>query len=254
MKKRDLQLNDDLTEAERKIKLEEAELEFLRNKLSITALGNDEYFQLIQEITDKEVELNKAKNKKIEEDEKKNFEFIKKLNEEGFSAISSLSDSLFQIKRNNLKKGSEEEEKVAKRQFEVNKALSLSSAIVTGILTTMEAYKNGMKNPVPLLGPATAIVYATLAGLTSLANIAKIASTKFETKTLSTTSGGGGGGGGGGAAPEAPTFTPTSFFGLGQTTQFNPQEQGPTRVYVTEGDISNTQNRVRVVENRARFG
>lgn len=200
--------------------------------------------------------VNKAKKRKEDLDnEIKTIQIIRNISESAFTSIISLSDSLFQIKMNNLKKGSEEEEKVAKKQFQVNKALSLSSAVVTGVLTTMEAYYNGMKNPVPLLGPATAIVYATLAGLTSLANIAKIASTKFETKTLSPSTSGGGGGGGG-AAPDVqtPTFTPTSFFGLGQTTQFNPQEQGPTRVYVTEGDISNTQNRVRVVENRARFG
>lgn len=201
-----------------------------------------------------------AKEQKKLSDEKldkelQNLQFLQSATQQVSSALIGFSDAIFKNKTNNLKKGSKEEEAVLKKQFQVNKALSLSSAVVTGILSTMEAYKNGMKNPVPLLGPATAAVYAGLAALTSAASIAKIASTTFESKSIS-------GGGGdksvslpsGPSNTETPTFTPTSFFGLGQNSQFNPQEQGPTRVYVTEGDISNTQNRVRVVENRARFG
>jgi hypothetical protein len=259
LKKREIQLNDDLTEEERKIKLEEAELEFLRNKLSITALGNDEYFQLIQEITDKEIELNKNKNKKIEDDNKKRQEQLKagfeaavNVGNQALGAFSALADAQLAIRTKGLEKGSVEEQKAAKRDFETRKKISIASAVISGIEGIVNVWTAKSVLPIELAtiykGIQSAFIIATTA-----ANIAKIKATTFQATSPASTDGGGGGGGDAPAA-ETPTFTPTSFFGLGQTTQFNPQEQGPTRVYVTEGDISNTQNRVRVVENRARFG
>ena len=259
LKKREIQLNDDLTEEERKIKLEEAELEFLRNKLSITALGNDEYFQLIQEITDKEIELNKNKNKKIEDDNKKRQEQLKagfeaaiNVGNQALGAFSALADAQLAIRTKGLEKGSEEEQKAAKRDFETRKKISIASAVISGLEGLVNIWTAKSTIPQPFDAIYRGVQTALLVGITA-ANIAKIKASTFQGTTPPSATDTGGGGGGG-AAPEAPTFTPTSFFGLGQTTQFNPQEQGPTRVYVTEGDISNTQNRVRVVENRARFG
>lgn len=62
-------------------------------------------------------------------------------------------------------------------------------------------------------------------------------------------------GGGGGGAVSTPTFNPQQFFGLGQGA-INPNGGGPqdTRVFVVESDITNTQNRVSVIEDRARIG
>jgi hypothetical protein len=62
-------------------------------------------------------------------------------------------------------------------------------------------------------------------------------------------------GGGGGGSVSSPTFNPQQFFGLGQGN-INPNTGGPqdTRVFVVESDITNTQNRVSVIEDRARIG
>ena len=260
LKKREIQLNDDLTEEERKIKLEEAELEFLRNKLSITELGNDEYFKLVQEITDKEVELNQNKNKKIEDDNKKRQEQLKagfaaaiNVGNQALGAFSALADAQLEIRTKGLEKGSVEEQKAAKRDFETRKKISIASAVISGIEGVVNVLTAKSTIPQPFDAIYKGVQVAFLVATTA-ANIAKIKASTFQATSPASTDGGGGGGGAAAAAPETPTFTPTSFFGLGQTTQFNPQEQGPTRVYVTEGDISNTQNRVRVVENRARFG
>jgi hypothetical protein len=249
LKKREIQLNDDLTEEERKTKLEEAELEFFRNKLSITELGSEEYFKLIQEITDKEVALNKDKNKKISDDNRETQKLSLEFAVASLSAISTFTDIAFEEKRRKAKEGSKEEEALARRQFQINKSLQLGTAVINGIqsilaITSVPDFTFGVQSALRI--GAQVVLNA--------ASIAKIAAQRFQPNASSasmpstpTPAAGVGGG-------EAPTFTPTSFFGLGQTTQFNPQEQGPTRVYVTEGDISNTQNRVRVVENRARFG
>lgn len=98
----------------------------------------------------------------------------------GTQAIAGLSDGLFAIKISNLEKGSKAEQKAMVNQFKVAKALNLSMATITGVQSVMAAFANGMKNPVPLLGPATAGVYAGIAAAASLANIAKIAATKFD--------------------------------------------------------------------------
>lgn len=98
----------------------------------------------------------------------------------GLTAIQNISDIFFSFKTKNLKKGSEEEERAAKKQFELNKKMQLASAVITGIQSVMNAFNNGMKNPVPLLGPLTAGIYAGAAGIASAANIAKIAASKFE--------------------------------------------------------------------------
>jgi hypothetical protein len=120
----------------------------------------------------------------------------------GLTAIQNLSDVFFSIKSKNLKKGSIEEEQAARKQFEINKKIQLASAIITGIQSVMNAFNNGMKNPVPLLGPLTAGIYAGAAGIAAAANIAKISASKFE------------GGSAGSAAtpstPKAPTPATTA--------------------------------------------
>ena len=97
---------------------------------------------------------------------------------------------------------------------------------------------------------------AGLAAVTSAGNIAKIAATKFKSSSISTSSPT--------STPSVPSipsgtgtgtgdFTPSQFFGLGQTSPIG-QQAPPQQVYVTEGDISGVQRRVAVTENRVAFG
>jgi hypothetical protein len=179
------------------------------------------------------------------------------------NAIGGLTDVIFQIKKNGLEKGSEEELKAAKKQFNANKALQISLAVITGIQSVMAAYENGMKNPIPLLGPLTGIAYAITAGVTSAANIAKIASTKFDPGTTPST-----------PPPSAPPPppdisnlappTPSSLTlngsamsgseGSGLQLFGARQGSGNTRSYVVESDITGTQKRLRTYQQRAEIG
>ena len=172
------------------------------------------------------------------------------------TALSGLNDVYFQNRLAKVKGNQVEEEKIAKKQFQVNKALQLSTAIITGIGATLEAYKNGMKNPVPLLGPATAGVYAAIAASVSAINIAKIASTKFQPS-----------GGSSGSAPTAPStpslntaggLQPTSFApatfgsGISQSQTFGAQQGSGgnvLRAYVSETDLTETQRRLRNIRS-----
>lgn len=163
--------------------------------------------------------------------------------------IGNTANNILEIQKGFFDKGDKQREATAKKQFEVNKAVQLSVATITGITTVMEAYSNGMKNPIPLLGPVTGALYAITAGIGVAANLARIKQTKFSQSsfnpnlpvTISPTSGASGAP----TIPGAPTF-----FGLGQT-QPQTTEQMNQKVYVTEGDISKVQKKVSVIEERS---
>ena len=173
------------------------------------------------------------------------------------TGLTNLNEVVGTIELAFLKKGTEEYDRAARRKFNINKALQISSAIITGIQTTMDAFSNGMKSPAPLLGPATAAVYATMAALTSAAQIAKIASTQYQS-TAST--GGSGPPPASGPPPTPPALTSPglqapSTIGLGQMN-ITPQSSKSDwqKVYVVESDIRSTTNRVEVIETRSKLG
>jgi hypothetical protein len=172
--------------------------------------------------------------------------------QKGMAAGQALADAVFAIKKRNLKKGSAEEEAAAKKQFQVNKAMQLGMAVIDGFkaITSSLAQSPIAIGPVP--NPA-GIASLAFAAITAAANIAKIAASKYEsnaTPTAPTPPGMGGGGGGEDSA--ASNFQPTQFFGLGQgQMNGNGANGGMQRVYVTETDISATQNKVKVIEDRA---
>jgi hypothetical protein len=254
-KKIELLNNELLNEQQLAEALKELELQKSKDRLDTLVVGSSEYLALKAQIIEQELALDKSKSDEQKKIEEANFNFIKGLNEQLFTSVQGFTDAAFQFKKNTLEKGSKEEEKFARKQFKINKALSLSSAIISGFLATLEAYKNGMKNPVPLLGPATAGVYAALAAVSSGALIAKIASTKFE---------GGASSAGGATAPSVPslgtqgsitpqTFQPNTFgTGISQQQTFGGSGVGGgnvMRAYVTESDITSTNLRLNSIRN-----
>lgn len=175
------------------------------------------------------------------------------------NATNSLAEGVFALSNRLGKQDEKSREERAKRQFKINKALQLSTAVITGIQSVMQAFKNGMQNPIPLLGPATAAVYAGIAGVVSAANIAKIAATKFETTGGSASTGGGGGGPSAGGEVSTPQFNSNALFstGGGSTqgiTAGSQKENVATPVVkavVVESDITNTQQRMSNIRQQA---
>jgi hypothetical protein len=155
------------------------------------------------------------------------------------SSLSILQDatSLFTAKN----------EKDARTQFKINKALSLSSAVVNTALAVTAALTAG-GNPIKL-ATGMQFVEAGIAAASGGVSIAKISATQF---TASGGSGGGGGstpsGGGGGnnAQIQAPSFNIVGNNGLNQLSQL---KQAPIQAYVVSGQMSTAQsldrNRVR---------
>lgn len=219
---------------------------------------------------DKEAEIaaDKERHRKFEESEKEKAAAAKKKQDEldlaefkkqeaekskaklalekaSFDAAKGLSDAIFSIQIGNAKKGSAEELKLKKQQFNVNKAFAVTQATIDGVRavqTVLATYPTPFNIPI-----------AIATGISSAANIAKIASAKFD--------GGGASGGpsGGGAAPQIGSTslpTPPTINTPNNNTSTMFDEQGnnlgvandqrtaqPIKVFVTETDISEIQNR-----------
>jgi len=172
---------------------------------------------------------------KADEDAKKrreqNFEFA----QQGMDAIQQLGDLVFANKMSKLEKGSKAEEELAKKQFKFNKALQLGGAIIDAgkAITASLAQAPIAIGPVP--NPA-GIASLAFAATSSALNIAKIASTKFESPGGAPSNPSPGGIGGG--DPQAPQFNVVGDSGVNQLAQL---QQQPTQAFVVSGEVTTAQ-------------
>jgi hypothetical protein len=177
----------------------------------------------------------------------------------------ALSDAFFAVKNRNLQKGSAAERKSAEQQFKINKALAIQSAVISGIQGVINALSAQSVVPEPF-GTVLRVATAVGVGIAAAANIAKIASTKFDA--------GGGGGGGGAAAAALPSAPPipsppsisTQQNNTSQSTSFdetgkriggdNEKQMTPViQVKATVGvdEVSSKTNRVETLEKQSTF-
>lgn len=228
-------------------------------------LAADQDAQMARYTANKNAEAEIDKKKREEE---KALELAKQNEILNFAQMSTqshqaLSDAFFAVKNRNLEKGSAAERKSAEQQFKVNKALAIQSAVITGIQGVMNALSAQSVLPEPI---ATVLRVATAVGvgISAAANIAKIASTKFD-------AGGGGGGGGAAALPSAPPIpSPPSIStqqnNTSQSTSFdetgkriggdNEKQMTPViQVKATVGvdEVSSKTNRVETLEKQSTF-
>lgn len=166
---------------------------------------------------------------------------------QGLQAAAALTDLYFAHQLRQSKGNAAAELEVRKKQFKVNKAFGIVNAVVDGV----GAVQKALNNPYPLN-----LVLAVISGVLAAANVAKIASSKFEGGE----SGGGSGdigsiGGGTASAPAIPTpnntVTKISDDGKVENANTKPQEQ---RVYVLETDIASSNKKVANIEETAKIG
>lgn len=180
--------------------------------------------------------------KKEGDDKKKMFSDYTAQVSSGLGSLSALNDVVTQTQLNNAKGNAREEEKIRKKSFERNKKLQIVTAIINGV----QAVQSALASPFPLN-----IGLAIINGALAIANVAKIKSMKYE----------GGGGGGGAIAPSTASASPgasASSFIMSDTSatttalnEDGSQAQGqgqPVQVFVTETDITETQNNVENIE------
>jgi len=188
--------------------------------------------------------------------EKEKFNLAK----QGIDGVQALSDMYFLFKSQKAQKGSKEEAELAKKAFNVNKALQLATATINGIQAVQGAFATATASPITTVFPVYPFIQAGLAGVLAAANVAKIAASKFDS------GGGGGATGGGGAAPTmppipAPPTIATSANNTNQTTAFDESgknldfKQPQINVTATVGvdEIANKTNRVSVLEQQSTF-
>jgi hypothetical protein len=177
----------------------------------------DAYSQYLEEVKKKDEE--EAARKKKQQDSSIELALS------GLSAISSITE-LFG------RKG----EKQAKRAFQINKAAQVAQATINTYQSATGAYASQMALATPD-APIRAAVAAGIAVASGLANVAKIASQKFEGGSQ----GGGGApaGGGGGAQMAAPQFNTIGSSGINQLATL---QQQPVQAYVVSGEVTSAQS------------
>jgi hypothetical protein len=198
-----------------------------------------------------------ARDKKAAE-EKAEFDRKMKMAEDYAGSVNNLAETVFTISNRFGKQDEESKEKRAKRQFQIQKAMQLSMAIMDGFKAANASLS---VSPLTVLGVPNPGAIAALAFTitTSLANVAKIASSQYGGKGGAPAGGGAGaavGGGGEAAGGGAPSF---SLFGQGnnqnttsaaQDVQSN-NNQLTVKAIVVESDVTSTQNKVKKMQENA---
>lgn len=195
----------------------------------------------------------KARQKRLKEQAEKI-----QMAEQYAGAVNNLAETVFTISNRFGKQDEISKEKRAKRQFQIQKAMQLSMAIIDGFKA---ANASLAASPLTVLGVPNpgAIAAFAFAITTSLANVAKIASTQYGAKSGSPAGGGGGasdGGGGAAAGGGAPSF---SLFGQGNNQNTtgsakdveNKSNQLTVKAIVVESDVTSTQNKVKKMQENA---
>lgn len=162
------------------------------------------------------------------------------------NVASSLTGALANVYKQESQ-DSTKSQKEQEKAFKTYKALAITQAIIDTISSAQGAYKSLVG--IPYVGPFLAPVAAAAAVVAGIANVKAIQNEQLAGTSAATSDSGASAN----VAQEALTLNPVSYtrnlLGDKETDALNQ----PTKVYVTEQDISNTQNKVKVTESNASF-
>lgn len=162
------------------------------------------------------------------------------------NVASSLTGALANVYKQESQ-DSTKSQKEQEKAFKTYKALAITQAIIDTISSAQGAYKSLVG--IPYVGPFLAPVAAAAAVVVGLANVKAIQNEQLAGTSAATSDSGASAN----VAQEALTLNPVAYtrnlLGDKETDALNQ----PTKVYVTEQDISNTQNKVKVTESNASF-
>jgi len=172
------------------------------------------------------------------------------LQEASFQIASQSLEAISALQQAFSKEAADGDEAAKRRQFEIQKKLSLASAIVSGIESVQNAYKTAYASPITALLPSYPAIQATLAGAFAAAQVAAIGRSQFESSQMTTTSA---------TAASAPSVSP-SFNVVGQSginqlaESIGQQNRQPMRAYVVGSDVTSSQELERKRIKTATFG
>ena len=185
---------------------------------------------LIEEQGRKENEIKDKYRKEDEAKQQATQDFRLKQLSESFAALGALNDAF-------TKKGQQQ----SKKQFQIQKALNLASAVVDtygGI--------NRALNDKTMPSTTARIIQASIVGAMGLANVIKISKTEYG--NASAPSGTNMSAGGGGEGTTAPS--PANFNFLGN----QPNQQPPLQAYVVGTQVSSNLEAQQLIQNQSRLG
>jgi hypothetical protein len=249
-KKIDLLNNELLNEEQLADALKQLELQKSKDRLDTLIVGSSEYLALKAQIIEEELALDKKKTDEQIKLDKEVQDAALELGLATFNSLSTLSDIYFNNRIAQAKGNQKEEERLAKKQFQINKALQLGVAVLNGVNSILAI----TSVPDFTLGVASALRIGAQVALNA-ASVAKILSTKFESGASSA---------GAASSPSIPsvnvsgsispqTFQPDTFgTGISQQQTFGGSGVGGgnvMRAYVTESDITSTNLRLNSIRN-----
>jgi len=201
--------------------------------------------QMLNEINDvrlkyaqEEIALEQEKKSKldaIDEDAKnKELERIEALNQ---ARINGVKNGL-QLASDLVSLFSAKSEKEARRQFQIQKALSIAQATVNTFEAVQSAYASALKSPITTINPAYPFIQAAAAGAFGAVQIAKIAKTKYQSSGTQSVDTSPSGGGGGQQGAITPNFNVVGNSGVNQLATL---QQQPIQAYVVSGQVTSAQ-------------
>lgn len=224
-------------------------------KLALIGITAADEVLIAQDTANKIADIEKEARDKKAAEEKAEFDKKVKMAEDYASSVNNLAETVFTLSNRFGKQDEVNKEKRAKRQFQIQKTMQLSMAILDGYKAA--AASIAANPPVTPIGIIALI--ATISA--SVATITKIASTQYGAKSGGAAGGGGGGAavGGGGATPgggSAPSF---ALFGQGNNQNTtgaakdveNKSNQLTVKAIVVESDVTSTQNKVKKMQENA---
>lgn len=170
------------------------------------------------------------------------------LTKQSLQAVQALTDLYFNHQLRQVKGNADKEREIKKKAFNVNKAFGVANAVIDGV----GAVQKALNNPYPLN-----IVLAVLSGVLAAANVAKIASAKFDDGGGSSGSAGDIGGGNI-SAPVIPqpnnTSTKLNDNGKVQGQATGNQQPIIIKNEIVETQITEKQERVQKIKESATYG
>ena len=207
------------------------------------SLWHFETEQTQKEKLDKIDEENAAKEKARRQDQ---FNTQMDLAQKSTQTLMAFSDLYFSHQLRQAKGNAEREREIKKKQFNMNKAFGITTAVIDGVRSVQAALTQT---------PPLSYVLAALNAALAIANVAKIASAKFDDGGSSASGGGAdiGGSVSGASAPAIPQ--PNN-----QVTKLDEEgnlqkakEQPVVKAVVVETDITDKQKRVNTIEESAKL-
>lgn len=180
----------------------------------------------------------------VTEQKKKNIETINSAMMSTYSVASSLTGALANVYKQESQ-SAKNSEKEQQKAFKTYKALAITQAIIDTISSAQGAYSSMIG--IPYVGPVLAPIAAAAAMVAGVANVKAIQNEQLAASSAS------GGSTASVTPPSALQTAPISYtrnlLGNKETDELNKA----TKVYVLESDITEVQNRVKVVEDNASF-